>query len=182
VHQERHHKEEIIKHGLNAGIRGPNDFDEKSDTEMQPEPSDEEQVDSIHSIEGPVKSEPTQTPGHNHTEHHAMPNQMQFGMGQGFQNRIPPFSFPSFPPTSMAGFPSFLPQPQFPAGFNNNLLAGLFKPKMEQSRPHFPLNMTPPASAFKARLSPVNLPVSEPASITEINETDALELKNDMQS
>ena len=122
VHQERHHKEEIAKNGLNAGIKGPNDKDDL--------PKTEENEQEMPPVSTPTSSAP------------------QLSLPSGFPStglRVPPF-------TQLPGIPGMgNPMPfglgSFGSQMNPNLLAGLLKPKTENPSPtpHFPLNMTPPA-------------------------------------
>lgn len=165
VHQERHHKEEIIKHGLNAGIRGPNDFDENSDklSENEIERSDDELIMQ----EEPMKSEPESLGSKLN-----LPLGSPQSTGTPIMPRIPPFTLPGFPPTSLPGFHNFgLPQPHFTGGFNPQQLAALFKPKMDHLRPHFPLNITPPTAHHMPSGHPLHHN-SEPdtATITEVDD------------
>ena len=167
VHQERHHKEEIVKHGLNAGIKGPNDFTtmennnalaESAEPEF-PEDEEPEVKVTLPSTSIPMSTSPLTS------------SASAFPVG-GL--RVPPFgaglpSIPSFAqlpglhgvgamPFSGLGGIGGLPNHQM---FNPNLLAGLLKSKSENPTPppHFPLNFTtaPPAE-------------ESPASVTEITE------------
>ena len=178
VHQERHHKEEIVKHGLNAGIKGPNDYpaietnQSNSISEAaEPEFLEDEEPEMERK---PASMLPTSLP---------MPTQPStmtssasaFPIG-GL--RVPPFGsgLPNFPqlsgvhgvgsmPFSGLGALGGLPNPQM---FNPNLLAGLLKSKTENQTPppHFPLNFNsaPPSANDEAV-----------ASVTEISEDQKMD-------
>ena len=128
VHQERHHKEEIAKHGLNAGIKGPNDMDDKplaiEDVEMPP----------VSSSSSPAPTGPPPP---------TMPPTSSAAAMANFANnlRVPPL-LPGIP--GMGGHMNPFGLGSFGGQMNPNLLAGLLKPKTDvaQSMPHFPLNIT----------------------------------------
>lgn len=187
MHQERHHKDEIAKNGINAGIRGPTDNDgeagpnspgKTSDNGNEQRNSDgDEKTQTLTDPTENVKSEPKTNPLTDPMG--SLRQQMGLTMPPTSQpmtsqpQRIPSFAPPSFPPTSLSGMTGFglggfgLPQPHFPAGFNPQLLAGLLaKPKIDQSAPstpmpHFPLHMRAPET-----------PSDLSASITEIDQSE----------
>lgn len=153
VHQERHHKEELLRHGPNAGITGPKDEND-DDTIME----DEHDVFKLQSpeIHLPPKSE----------QNGSSPHPASTSISQNIfnftpANRIPPFSFPGLP--SIPGLPCPLGLPNFAnlpphvaANINPALLAGLLKnphnlqkdftrstpPPNEEIKSHFPLNFS----------------------------------------
>ena len=172
VHQERHHKDEIAKNGLNAGIKGPNDLDDRlkeDEFENDIETKAIESSQSNPTMSTPTSTTPTTSIGS------SVPSHPAFN-----QARVPPFSqsgpfpgmnlpgvgtnpFSQLPGLSglPAGFPGLSNLPGLasglPAGLNPNLLAGLLKPKTgENSTPHFPLN--------------IGQPNAETATVSEVKE------------
>jgi len=144
---------------LNAGIRGPNDCDERLKEDEFENEIEDNKIESNPAMTSspPVMTSSASTPT---TSIGSIPSHPAFAQG-----RVPPFSghqsgpfqglnLPGGNPFSQlpglsglpAGFPGLSNLPGLPAGLNPNFLAGLLKPKTSESAtPHFPLNIGQPA-------------------------------------